>query len=221
VPKISQAQRDVRRQQILDAALLCFSRDGFHNTTTADIVRESGVSQGTLYLYFATKDDIVVALADDRHQGEAFVGAVAKAEQDPVRGLFLLIELHGKGLADPHRLAMRRVGVQGWGEALRNPRIQASVVEGLARVREAIVALIERGQRTGQIRHEVDPDAVSRTLIATFHGFVLQFAWGEEIDLAACGQVIGDMIRHSLLTPAGRASLDKTAPRTDRAPAAI
>jgi AcrR family transcriptional regulator len=208
MPKISQAHRDARRQQILDAALRCFSRDGFHNTTTADIVRESGVSQGTLYLYFATKDDIVVALADDRHQGEAFLNALAQREQDPVLGLLLLIDQHGKGLRDRHRLELRRVGVQGWGEALRNPRIRQSVVEGTSMVREAIAGLIERGKRTGQIRAAVDPDAVARTLIATFHGLVLQVAWGEEIDLSACGKVIGNMIRETLLTNAGRASLE-------------
>src|SRR5271165_5428191 len=136
MPKISEAHREARRQQILDAAVRCFSRDGFHNTTTADIVRESGVSQGTLYLYFANKDDIVVALADDRHQAEAFVHALAHREQDPVRGLLLLIDLHGRGLTDPARLDVRRVGVQGWGEALRNPRILASIVEGLSLVSE-------------------------------------------------------------------------------------
>jgi AcrR family transcriptional regulator len=206
MPKISQTRRDARRQEILDAALRCFSRDGFHNTTTADIVRESGVSQGTLYLYFATKDDIVVALADDRHQGEAFVGALASSEQDPIKGLLCLIDLHGKGLNDKSRVDMRRVGVQGWGEALRNERIRASVVEGLTTVREAIARLIERGQATGQIRASADPNAVARSLIAIFQGFVLQVAWGEEIDLAACGRVIGEMIEGSLLTPAGRAS---------------
>src|ERR1700691_855957 len=98
MPKITDLQRETRRQQILDAALRCFSRDGFHATTTADIVRESGVSQGTLYLYFATKDDIVVALADDRHHSEAFLNALAQREQDPVLGLLLLIDQHGKGL---------------------------------------------------------------------------------------------------------------------------
>src|ERR1700722_18576200 len=100
MPRFTEAQRETRRQQILDAALRCFSRDGFHNTTTADIVRESGVSQGTLYLYFATKDDIVVALADDRHQGEAMINALAQSEQDPLEGLLLLIELYGRGLSD-------------------------------------------------------------------------------------------------------------------------
>src|SRR5580658_8525446 len=128
MPKISAAQRETRRQQILDAALRCFSRDGFHNTTTADIVRESGVSQGTLYLYFATKDDIIAALADDRHQSEALLTALAQREQDPIRGLLSLIELHGSKLTDPGRLDGRRVGVQGWAEALRNPSIHTSVV---------------------------------------------------------------------------------------------
>jgi AcrR family transcriptional regulator len=201
----------------LDAALRCFSRDGFHNTTTADIVRESGVSQGSLYLHFANKDDIVVALADDRHQGETFLNTLARREHDPIRGLALLIELHGNGLTDSHRLDGRRVGVQGWGEALRSPRIKASVVEGLSQVREAIADLIERGQRTGQIRPSADPDAVARTLIATFQGFVLQAAWGEALDLAACGQVIRAMIS-GLLTAAGQASWDEVTakPATER-----
>src|SRR5271169_6676996 len=120
MPKISETQRETRRQHIMAAALRCFSRDGFHNTTTADIVRESGVSQGALYLYFATKDDIVVALADGRRQSEAFINALAQSEQDPVRGLLRLVELYGQGLTDPRRTDARRVAVQGWGEALRN-----------------------------------------------------------------------------------------------------
>jgi len=132
MPKISESQRETRRRQILDAALRCFSRDGFHNTTTADIVRESGVSQGTLYLYFATKDDIIAALADDRHQSEAFLTALAQREQDPIRGLLALIELHGSTLAEPGRLDARRVGVQGWAEALRNPGVHAAVGHGAA-----------------------------------------------------------------------------------------
>ncbi len=205
MPKITQAQRETRRQQILDGALRCFSRDGFHNTTTADIVRESGVSQGTLYLYFATKDDIVAALADDRHQSEAFLTALAQREQDPIRGLLALIELHGSGLADAGRLDGRRVGVQGWAEALRNPRIHDSVVGGMATVRRAIVRLVERGQHTGQVRPEIDPAAVARTLIATFQGLALHVVWGEDVDLRGCGAIIHDMIG-ALLTPEGRAA---------------
>jgi len=206
MPKITDAQKESRRQQILDAALRCFSRDGFHGTTTADIVRESGVSQGTLYLYFATKEDIVVALADDRHQGEAFLSALAQSEPDPVQGLMLMIELYGKSLPDPQRLDQRRVGIQGWAEALRNPRIHASATQGLSAVREAIVRLIEKGRQTGQIRSDAHPDALARILIAVFQGLVLQTTWGEPVDLAAIGQVMRAMLRGALFTDASAAT---------------
>jgi AcrR family transcriptional regulator len=204
MPKITEAQRESRRQQILDAALTCFSRDGFHATTTADIVRESGVSQGTLYLYFATKDDIIIALADDRHQGEALVNALAQSEQDPIAGLAVLLELYGRSLDDRQRMEARRVGIQGWAEALRNPTIHASVTSGAAAVRAAIVRLVERGQQAGQLRADLSPEAFARVLIATFQGLILQRAWGEEIDLHAVGEVIHAMIRGGVFTEAAR-----------------
>jgi AcrR family transcriptional regulator len=203
--RLSPAQKETRRQEILDAALRCFSRDGFHNTTTADIVRESGVSQGTLYLYFATKDDVIVALADDRKQSEALVNALVRGEPDPVDGLFLLFELHGRSLGDPHRRDARRVGIQGWAEALRNPAIHASLTTLTGSVRLEIVRLVERGQQAGQFRPEADPDAVARTLIATFHGLMLQAAWGEPLDLEAIGRLMREMIRGALFTEAARA----------------
>jgi AcrR family transcriptional regulator len=212
MPKITAVQREARRQEILGAALRCFSRDGFHNTTTADIVREAGVSQGVLYLYFANKDDIVVALGDDRHQAEAFLNTLAQKEQDPIHGLLTLIELYGKGLSSPTSLDQQRVGVQGWGEALRNPRIHASVVEGASIVHKAIARLVERGQRTGQVRASVEPMAVARIMVAIFQGLVLQVVWGQTPDLAACGEVVRGMVRDSLLTPEGRDCLPAAHP---------
>ncbi len=212
MPKITEAKRESRRQQILDAALICFSRDGFHATTTADIVHESGVSQGSLYLYFATKEDIVVALADDRHQREAFLNALAHSEPDPVHGLFLMIELYGKSLVDPRRIAGRRVGIQGWAEALRNERIRESVTSGLATVRAALVRLIERGQRAGEVRADVEPEAAARIMIATFQGLILQATW-EAIDLSAVGRLMRRMIADAFLTDAGRTAADASTPK--------
>jgi AcrR family transcriptional regulator len=209
MPKITEAQRETRRQQILDAALRCFSRDGFHNTTTADIVRESGVSQGTLYLYFATKDEIIVALADDRHQGEAFISAMAQSEQDPIQGLALLLEVHGTALDDARRTDLRRVGIQGWAEALRSPTVLASVQEGSSLVRKEIVRLVARGQQAGQIRREIEPEAVARMLIALFRGLTLEVSLGENVGLADVGPLVADMIRGTLLTDAARATYPK------------
>ncbi|MGD0192082.1 MAG: TetR/AcrR family transcriptional regulator [Rhizomicrobium sp.] len=209
MPKISTLKRETRRRQILDAALRCFSRDGFHNTTTADIARESGVSQGTLYLYFATKDDMIVALADDRHEGEAFINAMAQSEQDPLAGLGLLLELHGRSLDDPKRADLRRVGIQGWAEALRNPTIHASIAEGTSLVSAEIVRLIERGQRTGLIKPGVAPGAVARALIALFRGLMLEATLDGPVDLPDVGPLIEDMIRGALFTDAANVSHPK------------
>src|ERR1700691_2822185 len=118
--RFTEAQKEGRRQEILAAALRCFARNGFHSSTITDIVRESGVSQGTFYLYFATKDDVIAALADDRSQGDALINAIAGAETDPIVGLTVLFDLHGQGLADAQRADEQRVAIQGWAEALRN-----------------------------------------------------------------------------------------------------
>jgi AcrR family transcriptional regulator len=214
MPKISEAKRESRRQQILDAALRCFSRDGFHNTTTADIVRESGVSQGTLYLYFKTKDDIIIALADDRHQGDAYVNALAQSEPDPIEGLALLLETYGSSLEDERRLAMRRVGIQGWGEALRNPAVHASAVQGMTAVHDAIVGLIKRGQASGEFRRDADPEAIARILMATFQGLNLQSCLGEKIDLHNIGVLLTTMFRRILFTDAANAAHPE--PRTSK-----
>ena len=71
MPKVSEAHLAARRQQILDAALACFDRDGFHGASMQDIFEESGMSAGAVYRYFSSKEDIVEAIAESRHTKEA------------------------------------------------------------------------------------------------------------------------------------------------------
>ncbi|WP_128925237.1 TetR/AcrR family transcriptional regulator [Bradyrhizobium guangxiense] len=194
MPKISDKQREGRRQQILEAALACFSEDGFHQTGMADIVRRSGLSHGAVYLYFQSKDDLIEALADDRHRREAVLNSVAKGSGDPIEGLHALIRVYAQWLTDPAGEARRRVGVHGWAEALRNRRVRSSVVEGIEMPRALIVALVERAQHDGLIRRDFGADAIARVLIAIFQGFVLQKCWGDEFDVEACMAAVTGVI---------------------------
>jgi AcrR family transcriptional regulator len=194
MPKISQAKRDARQQQILDAALACFSEQGFHQTGMADIVRRSGLSHGAVYLYFQSKDDLIEALAVDRHRQEALLNAAAGHAQNPIEGLRALVRIYAQALTDAGGEPMRRVGVNGWAEALRNERVRASVIEGIEVPRSAIVALIERAQAQGRLSPDLSADAIARTLIAMFQGFVLQAAWNQPIDIDACVTLIDRML---------------------------
>jgi len=57
--------------QILDAALKTFALDGYHRTQVARIAKEAGVADGTIYLYFESKEDILISLFTEKM--EAFV----------------------------------------------------------------------------------------------------------------------------------------------------
>ncbi len=200
--RFTQNQKENRRQEILAAAQRCFSRNGFHSTTIADIVRESDVSQGTFYLYFETKDDVIAALADDRGHGEELINAISRAEADPLVGLKTMFELHGRTLADSKRADERRVAIQGWAEALRNDSIREQVVANTSRVEQQIALLIERGQRRGQFRADAEPQGVARALVALFRGLTLQTAWDGSFDAALTAKSIEDMVR-GVLSPLG------------------
>src|SRR5262249_38561050 len=186
MPKISQAKRDARQQQILDAALFCFAKNGFHQTGMADIVRRSGLSHGAVYLYFQSKDDLIEALAVDRHRQEALRNAVAQHGDDPLGALRALVRAYAEALTEPGGEAMRRRGVNGWAEALRNARVRKSVIEGIDLPRSVISTMVARAQRDGLLARDLSADALARTLVATFQGFVLQAVWGQPIDVDAC-----------------------------------
>jgi AcrR family transcriptional regulator len=210
MPKISQAKRDARQQQILDAALACFSENGFHQTGMADIVRRSGLSHGAVYLYFQSKDDLIEALAVDRHLQETLLNAAAERAANPIDALHELIRGYARWMTDPAAEPTRRVGVNGWAEALRNERVRVSVIEGIEAPRSAIVALVERAQAQGLMSRDVGADAVARSLIAVFQGFLLQVVWKQPVDIEACMTVIERMLQG--LAPPG----DGSKPRSKR-----
>src|SRR6266568_5424410 len=67
-PQVDSSSPD-RRSQILDAALVCFAKRGFHQTSMHDISAEAGISVGLIYRYFDNKDAVISAMAD-RHKKE-------------------------------------------------------------------------------------------------------------------------------------------------------
>ena len=71
-----------KRKQLLDAALKLFVEYGFHGTPTSLIAKEAGVANGTLFHYFTTKDDLVIALyVDIKSRMSAYVFDHAKGQK--------------------------------------------------------------------------------------------------------------------------------------------
>jgi len=93
-------------QQIIDAAVRVFARTGFYNSRVSDIAREAGIASGTIYLYFKTKDEILVTLFREKMAG--FVSALRKeisGEPDAPAKLRRLVRLHFETLEARPELA--------------------------------------------------------------------------------------------------------------------
>jgi AcrR family transcriptional regulator len=190
LPKVSDEHLDARRAQIVDAAVACFAREGFHRTTMHDICREARLSPGAVYRYFSGKEALIEAIADARHEREQGFLAEGASQGEGMDALRILGRAFFASLADPDERVRRRLGVQVWAEALRNPRIHELVKRGVDGPRVAIGSLVREAQERGELRAELDPDSVARVATALFQGFVLQQAWDESVDVAAYWETV-------------------------------
>ena len=91
MPKISEEQRERRREEILAAARRCFATYGYEGATVVRLERETGLSRGAIFNYFPSKDELFLALADrdadrlGRLWADDGLAAVVRAlvEEDP------------------------------------------------------------------------------------------------------------------------------------------
>jgi TetR/AcrR family fatty acid metabolism transcriptional regulator len=82
-------------QQIVDAAIRVFARSGYYNSRVSDIAREAGIASGTIYLYFRTKEDILVTLFREKMaEFVAYLRREIADEPDPVSRIRRLVRLH-------------------------------------------------------------------------------------------------------------------------------
>ena len=175
MPRVSEAHRERRRQQILDAARRCFVRKGFHQSTMADVFAESGLSAGAVYRYFRGKDEIIAAIA------ETVVDNVTEllrplVDQDPPPPLDAVLR---HGLASVDDLAFGEDGFaqlapQVWAEALRDPVLLEVVRSRYVVVRGLLSDLVRAEQKVGRVAADADPDDVAAVLFGSIIGYLLQ-----------------------------------------------
>jgi AcrR family transcriptional regulator len=181
MPKVSQAYLDARREEILDAAIVCFSREGFHRTTMVEIVKESGVSPGAIYNYFDSKEEIIEAIAEGRREVELALIAEATQADTVVDALRRLRDAFFGDLKNPKERLRRKLSIQLWAEAQRNPRILKLVRGSFEGPLKMLSGILAEAQSRGEISRKVDAEATARFLIGAFYGLVLQVEWDEEV----------------------------------------
>ena len=94
-------------EAILRAAIKVFAGSGFFNSKVADVAREAGVADGTVYLYFKNKDDILVSIFNHYMEKALAAGKASLAKtDDPVEKLRRIVHVHLEGLGRDRNLAV-------------------------------------------------------------------------------------------------------------------
>lgn len=164
---------DQRREQILAAAIECFVKRGFHQTSMQDISRAADISPALIYKHFESKEALIKALVES-HEAE-WLGRFAKARetndfQSLLQWLFEINSAEDEKNAHDEAVLLLEV----LAEALRNQSIAKVVHHDDAVLSGGITEIIETAQNAGQIDDSLDAAAVADLLLALSDGLLLR-----------------------------------------------
>src|SRR2546426_12070914 len=150
-----------KREAILRAATRVFARSGYFNSKVADIAGAAGVADGTVYLYFKSKEEILHSIFD-QNMAEAIVSARRLTEKlsDPREKLRRIAALHLERLGADRDLAIVfQVELRG-----STKFMQEFSAAGFAEYLSLLRATFEEGQRAGVFRKELNAKVASKIL---------------------------------------------------------
>src|SRR3954469_23836915 len=144
-----------RRQAVLDTACRVFSRSSSRGATTAEIARESGISEPILYRHFGSKRDLYLACLDEAWTSFRQVATDAMAT-DPERCLGAISDAY---MAKGRKIRVIDLWIQALNEASEDKMIAAAVRRQIREVHDFFADVIRDGQRRGVIDPDRDPVA--------------------------------------------------------------
>ena len=159
-----------RHTQILDAALVCFAKRGFHQASMHDISTEAGISVGLIYRYFQNKEAVISAMAD-RHKRE--IGEVlerARLAPTLLESLEILFTAH---CCEDYKVQSAFV-VDLYAEASRNPQIADLVRDVLQAAMDGVTDLIARSPEAARATDGLAPGELSELIFAVARGMLMR-----------------------------------------------
>jgi TetR/AcrR family fatty acid metabolism transcriptional regulator len=160
--KINKKNKNDKYHLILEAAVKVFARQGFYQSTVAQIAREAGVADGTIYLYFKNKDDILVHFFQYKTKQvfERFRAEVNHAENslDKLRNL---IKRHlAEFQRDRDMAILYQVGTH------QIDRLAEDQIREMSKMYQDLISeIVEAGQQEGSIRKDLYVGLVKRFIL--------------------------------------------------------
>lgn len=160
-----------------------------------DLVRASGLSKGSLYWHFRSKEEVFLALFDAF--AEILYGewdAAAETSEDATAILRREFELSAQSFAD------QRVFLLAWAEFLSHPAARERMSGTYAVARQKLASIIEMGRESGSLRTGPPAECVASTLVGTIEGLLLQWLVDPDFDLTGHVEVAWELLMEGLRT---------------------
>jgi AcrR family transcriptional regulator len=189
-----------RRQQILEAAMNCFARKGYHLTTMDDIAAELPFSKGLLYYYFKTKRDLFLDILENwmvssLKAWEAMSSQDEKAATQICKCLDYGVQLV-TGSSD-----LARVEMEFYGELGRDPVISDTFKTLFTEFRAQIKAILEAGISQGEFR-ALDTGALAAVVVGIYEGLAIQaMVEPDAFDWAVVSENLCQMVMRGIASP--------------------
>jgi AcrR family transcriptional regulator len=196
-PTRRELQRQERRQQILEAALAVFSERGFHAANVSDVAAAAGVSQGTIYWYFDSKEELFTA---------AILSFFLRFGQDSLAGLEGQETAADKLRALGRSMAKLAHDAEGlfalfleyWASSARREETGQWWADILTEYKDIVVGIIEEGVERGEFR-PVAAEPLAWAMMAVYDGLAAYTMLVPELDLAASSDALVDVLLKGLL----------------------
>jgi TetR/AcrR family fatty acid metabolism transcriptional regulator len=163
-------------QQIVEAAVRVFARKGYFNARVSDVAREAGIAAGTIYLYFRTKEDILITLF--REKMAAFVSSLRAAiadEPDAVAKVRRLVQLHFRMLeANPDLAEVVQVELRQGQKFFRGASSQE-----IAGYFALIASVLEEGVGQGHFKSELPVKIATKMLFGAMDQMATSWVLGK------------------------------------------
>jgi AcrR family transcriptional regulator len=179
-PSKREQLREERRQQIIDAALFVFTQKGFHAANVSDVAAQAGVSQGTIYWYFESKEELLMAalLSFVEGIGEQAVEAMGQSTSASEK-----LRVLARTMADfPKEAAVLfPLFLSYWSSSSKREEAGRFWVELLVEYKDQLVAAVDEGMDSGEFR-PVDAEALVWAVMAAYDGLAAYLLLMPDLD---------------------------------------
>lgn len=186
-----------KRERILAAAERVFAQKGFYQAKVSDIAADAGVADGTIYLYFKSKDDLLISLFEAQMERvnsqlrTAMGGATDGA--DKLRRFcraYMSMVAENRNAAEVITIELRQSAK--FMKEYSNPRF--------AEFLKLLASVIDEGQKDGTLRTDVPANVAARGLFGLLDELALMWVTqkGERLDIKKVADWVGDVVLHGL-----------------------